>query len=182
MAKTWLVSDRHLWHDNIIKYCKRPFKDGAEMTEALRTYHNELVKDGDLVYDLGDVTMMRHKRQEQMLIDEQLKWNGRWHLFLGNHDHFDTDVYLKAGFKRILGTGQWFANMWMGHFPVHPQSMGRGVACVHGHTHDWPDFDPVITSDGLIKPYFNISIERTNYRPIELDDLIARVEKLNAQA
>lgn len=172
-TKTWFSSDLHLWHDNIIKYCKRPFKDSKEMNEALLTYHNERVKPGDLWYNLGDICMWRRSNQEADFITEMLKWNGRKHLFLGNHDHFGTDAYIKAGFKKILGTGRWWADSIISHYPIYcgPFGIGSAKACVHGHTHDIniPDHTNL---DGVIQPFINLSVENIGYKPIELDDLI----------
>ena len=31
----FFTSDTHFYHDNIIKYCSRPFKDGEHMTEEI---------------------------------------------------------------------------------------------------------------------------------------------------
>ena len=50
--KTWFTADWHLNHENIIRYCKRPFNDVLEMEKALIEGHNKRVKKGDVCYFL----------------------------------------------------------------------------------------------------------------------------------
>ena len=50
------TSDWHLYHTNILKYCDRPFKTIEEMHEVILHNWNRVVKKGDTVYVLGDVT------------------------------------------------------------------------------------------------------------------------------
>ena len=51
---TWITADCHFGHANIIKYCKRPFKDLEEMNAILIKNWNERVSPGDIVIVLGD--------------------------------------------------------------------------------------------------------------------------------
>lgn len=50
MQNYWFSSDHHFDHSNVIKFCKRPFKDVDEMAEKLIENHNSQVKNGDLVF------------------------------------------------------------------------------------------------------------------------------------
>lgn len=51
----YYIADTHFNHKNIIEYCTRPFKDIDEMNEAIINDWNNLVKNEDTVYHLGDV-------------------------------------------------------------------------------------------------------------------------------
>ncbi len=171
----WFSSDLHLWHANIIKFCNRPFDNAYVMTEQLREIHNTYVKPQDKWYNLGDLTMLRNKHDEAKIIDEMKKWNGHKRLIMGNHDHFPLRVYAEI-FEKIVGTGRWFENFWFSHFPIHPDSMGGASACIHGHIHDSPSPPPVVQIDKKTqrvsyKPYINVSVEATNYRPVSLDEI-----------
>jgi len=84
----FFTSDEHYYHENIIKFAKRPFSGLPEMHEALIAGHNEVVKSNDEVYHLGDIAFcdVAHLRE----IVRRL--NGKHHLIYGNHDA-----------KRLLG-------------------------------------------------------------------------------
>ena len=52
--KTFVISDLHLGHKNIIKLCDRPFKSLEEMDNVIINNWNKVVTDEDIVYVLGD--------------------------------------------------------------------------------------------------------------------------------
>ena len=183
----WFTSDRHLSHENIIRYQNRPFANAKEMDEALVDYHNALVKPEDHVYNLGDISMMRGGRVQQELFCNQVrKFNGHKRLLLGNHDHFPIEVYLRAGFEKIYATWRGIDNILLSHVPIHPDSMSTALANVHGHTHGSSDEPPIKAADrdGVVrvKPYINISVERTDYKPLTLEDLHQRIRLAKEKA
>src|SRR3954465_15308876 len=75
--KVYLVSDWHLNHKNIATYCDRP----ENFTELILERHNQTVKPGDLVINLGDVAIGKHRDAEEII----RKMNGRKMLVRGNH-------------------------------------------------------------------------------------------------
>lgn len=176
----WYCSDHHLSHGNIIKYQSRPFVDIREMDEKLLEYHNMLVKPEDHVSFLGDVTIRRGGRiDKEWFIQTMRKFNGHLRLYLGNHDHFPIQTYLDAGFEKIYATWRSEEGILWSHMPIHPQSLGSVRANVHGHIHGNPDYAPVIYLDkeGKVKckPYINVSVEKTDYHPITLDEIQERI-------
>lgn len=180
--KRWFASDHHIGHANIIGFAKRPFKDVGEMDEELLTYHNEFVKPEDHVTFLGDVTLRRGGAQDRLwFIKEMRKYNGHKRLHLGNHDHFPIKVYLDAGFEKIYATWRDEQGLLFSHFPLHPTSLGSAKACIHGHIHqnDSPSPAMRLGKDGkwIIQPYINVSVEVTNYHPISVEEVNARVDK-----
>lgn len=88
----WFTADYHLGHENIIKYCKRPFKNVQEMNETIITRHNQRVKPEDTVFFIGDF-MFRNsaggKKGEGLVHKAEYyisKLNGRFYFIKGNHD------------------------------------------------------------------------------------------------
>ncbi|MEW5901278.1 MAG: phosphoesterase [Acidobacteriota bacterium] len=54
MKNIYFTADSHFNHANIIYFCQRPFASGAEMNEVLIAKWNARVRQGDLIYHLGD--------------------------------------------------------------------------------------------------------------------------------
>ena len=182
----WFSSDLHLSHGNIIGYTGRPFKDIREMDEQLLEAHNMFVKPEDHWSCLGDVTIRRGGRlDKEWFIREIRKYNGHKRLYLGNHDHFPIQTYLDAGFEKIYATWRDEQGILFSHIPIHPMSLGSARANVHGHTHQNPDYPPHVgkSKEGVkwCKPYINISVERTNYRPISIDEINERIRLVKEQ-
>lgn len=198
MATThFFISDTHFWHDNIIKYCNRPFKDGNEMTFIMRDRWNAVVKPSDHIYHLGDVTMLRGSSagdEATRLIEFIHTLNGHKRLILGNHDHFPANVYARAGFEKIKSSDvrkmpDGKGTILFTHIPIHPLSMGRHAANVHGHTHNVPNYAKVARPkyeklwegkewpEPGFSPYINISVEHTNYTPISLEEIHSLIKK-----
>lgn len=166
---TWVYSDPHFYHNNICKFVNydgspvRPWDCAKEMTEQMIEWYNELVDDRDRVYILGDVAFSAAKMKDTV---SRLK--GRKCLVPGNHEppkmrkYFDLfdDVrgyVVKKGFI-------------MSHIPIHPQSLSRWELNIHGHLHG----NQVMTDNNSEpdKRYYNACVERTNFRPILLDDIL----------
>ena len=172
----WFTSDTHFGHENIIKYCNRPFANAQEMDEILVSRWNERVKPSDHIYHLGDVTMARNSQGRGLEILARL--NGHKRLIMGNHDHFHVKHYM-VYFEKVMA--MWRINdFWLTHVPVHHLSLGSCKANVHGHTHT-QNYPPAVRYkyvNGVedrerpyVTPYINISVEQTNYRPINMEEL-----------
>ena len=162
MAKTFLISDTHFGHTNIIKYCDRPFANVDEMDAALIKNWNSVVGPQDKVYHLGDVTLSAKK----MWIMDHL--NGTKILIKGNHDIFPLKVYTPY-FKDIRATHE-LGGYILSHVPVHDSQKYRFDGNIHGHTHEKSLPDPW---------YYNISVEQINYTPITLEQAIKRYSRFN---
>ena len=156
----FVTSDTHFGHANIIKYCNRPFDSVEEMDEALVQNWNSVVKAGDKVYHLGDVTMT------SKALDIMSRLNGRKVLIRGNHDTQKLKFYTPH-FYDIRGSHE-LAGYLMTHIPVAIEQRSRYVGNIHGHLHDKNMGDPW---------YINVSVEQTNYTPVPFDDLIKGEQK-----
>ena len=167
MAKDiWVISDTHWQHYNMIhKFNTRPFSTVEEMDEALMDNWNSVVKPGDKVYHLGDVTF---GNKENYIKNIHKKLNGKKRLIVGNHD----DVkFLAPHFEKVM-LWRMFPDwgLLMTHVPVHPSTLGENrftgkqMINVHGHIHQNP------SPPG---PYKCVCVEQPhmNYTPINIEEL-----------
>lgn len=104
----YFSSDHHFGHLNIIQYCKRPFSSVEEMNEQMAKRWNSIVKQDDVVYYLGDFSLLLEPVE---IIAPKL--NGQKILIMGNHDRChplmskkrvveSEPIYRKAGFQELL--------------------------------------------------------------------------------
>lgn len=77
----WFTGDQHFNHTNIIEYCDRPFATVDEMNAEIVARWNDVVRDGDDVYVLGDFTL----GENAWHYFAQLK--GNIFILPGCHDH-----------------------------------------------------------------------------------------------
>ena len=178
-SNLWFTSDSHFSHYNIIKYSNRPFESVQEMNERMIELWNERVRPQDHIYHLGDVSMCRPRHIKELMA----RLNGHKRLVRGNHDIFHTKEYMEVGWEEIYGI-RVLENFIFTHIPIHPASMANFRANVHGHTHDQPDLSPMMkinpkTQEVRWQHYLNISVEKTNYHPISLEDIRQSVRSLS---
>jgi calcineurin-like phosphoesterase family protein len=166
MSDIYIVSDTHFGHGGILSFKRedgspvRNFSCAEEMDECMVNSWNLVVRPQDHVYHLGDVAM---KRTE---ISTVSRCNGHKRLVRGNHDVFRTKDYLPY-FEEIYGI-RVLDNMIFTHIPIHPESLGRFRANIHGHVHALPQ--------GHFGPkYYNVCVEALGYVPVSLEDLKTRL-------
>jgi calcineurin-like phosphoesterase family protein len=165
----WLISDTHLNHNNIIKYCNRPFSNPKEMNECIQSNWNETIKDGDIVYHLGDVYMGAYPDENYSTERFLSSLKGRKRLILGNHDN-GKDQILQNTFQKISIWRMFVEHgLMLTHVPIHPGSFRHKCSVnVHGHTHD----KDVLNEDGTKDDrYVNVCVDKTNFYPINIDSL-----------
>lgn len=92
LERTWITSDLHFSHGNIIKYCNRPFSSAEEMNEAIVAEWIAKVNPSDSIINLGDNgsapnTDHRDKDQPKHIIDffDSLPFH-KIYMIMGNHD------------------------------------------------------------------------------------------------
>lgn len=83
---TFFTADQHFDHENIIRYCNRPFSTVNEMNQVMIERWNEVVGPDDDVWHLGDFLFgqTHHLKGRARKLFAQL--NGNIVLFRGNHD------------------------------------------------------------------------------------------------
>ena len=138
--KTWITSDLHFGHKNIMKFCpetRARFKDDvAYMNNAMVEEWNARVHPGDLVYILGDVAFMSGSDAGRMIN----RLNGDKILIEGNHDRKTLqDATFRGAFKEVhkyLDITYDGHKCVMFHYPIAEwDQMHRGALHFHGHLH-----------------------------------------------
>jgi calcineurin-like phosphoesterase family protein len=184
MRDIWVTSDSHFRHANILKFVDsttgnlvRPgFADVDAMDEHMIEQWNAVVKQGDIVYHLGDVVMGGADSQSWF----KKNWprlNGSKRLVVGNHD--DVKFLSCGGFFAKVSMWRMFPEfgLLLTHVPVHESSLYRypsknsdvdsiaepvQLLNVHGHTHQHAS-----PSGG----YRCVCVEQTNYTPVNIEEL-----------
>lgn len=113
----FFTSDSHANHENIIKFCKRPFENSQQMDEELIKKWNEKVPKDGIVFHLGDFAWGGYNVWKNFR--EQL--NGKIYLIKGNHCLKNLTTTAKELFEnvtfqlRIEIEGR---KIWLNHFPL----------------------------------------------------------------
>ena len=94
--KLFFTSDTHFGHERIIQYCNRPFKDAAEMNEALIRNWNAVVPPDGTVFHLGDFAMGMDQDRTVGILS---RLNGTIYLVAGNHDRHSLPPAVQDMFK-----------------------------------------------------------------------------------
>jgi calcineurin-like phosphoesterase family protein len=85
--KLFFTADTHFNHENIIRYCDRPFKDVEQMNAMLISKWNKVIDHGDTVIIAGDFAYGDKLQWESLLG----RLSGMKILVQGNHDR-DTAI------------------------------------------------------------------------------------------
>lgn len=164
-------SDTHFFHDNIIKYCNRPFSSTEEMNEKIIENWNSYVKDNDIIYHLGDFSINsrdreKNKSKEQLLKKTFGRLKGKKILIYGNHDIAFLDLYRDLfievmPYKEIkIDNKIWI----LCHYPIEEWNgshSGVGIH-LHGHSH----------GTGTVKPNrIDVGVDCHNFFPLEINEI-----------
>lgn len=167
---TWLISDTHFGHDNIIKYCCRP--DNHE--EIMLENWNTSIGSNDNVLHLGDLCM--GPGAKYFLEDTAPLLNGKKKLILGNHDKKNDEFYNNCGFEIVseFEIKHKYKQNWyiisFSHYPLDKVKYSNQIH-IHGHIHN----NGYNFKDKFVpykKNQINISVEQTKYKPVLFKDLI----------
>lgn len=175
----WFTSDTHFGHENIIRFCNRPFKNAAVMNaELIRRWNQAVLEDG-IVFHLGDFAHGNASLWNDIL--SQL--HGTKYLILGNHDMKS----LRQGYMRwfqdisqqmtIRGGGQ---RIVLNHNPFLCYGGSyRDVWQLFGHVHSGP-----ASHTGLDHPrlkmlfplQYDVGVDNNDYRPISFAEVKTKIE------
>ena len=138
--KTWVTSDTHWGHKNIMSFCPvtraRFRNDVAYMNEQMVIEWNAMIAPEDTVYILGDVAFLPAAKAAEYM----MRCNGSKILIEGNHDRKTLqDPGFRACFREVhkyLDVQFNEIKVVMFHYPIAEfDQMHRGAVHFHGHLH-----------------------------------------------
>jgi calcineurin-like phosphoesterase family protein len=121
----WVTADLHLDHDNIIKYCNRPFSSTGEMAAVLLDNIRRNVAHKDTLYILGDFAW--DKKAFERYAEEVKAWCPDTIWLKGNHDYKQKQLQHAAVVRHNK------RKYYLSHYPL--ATIAPGYTNVHGHCH-----------------------------------------------
>lgn len=192
---TWLTSDLHFGHRNVIGLCARPFAGVGHMHQEMIRLWNDIVAPGDLVIIVGDFSLSTKDAVTYGPLLKGAKW-----LVPGNHDSMHSSkkmsdvkradtikAYEDAGFQIVpeefmLDTA--YGEFYVRHLPylvdgdvdvrykemrtVEPYNL------ICGHVHE--KWKAKRHANG--KAMVNVGVDQWNFRPISLRDVANAISGL----
>jgi calcineurin-like phosphoesterase family protein len=165
----FFTSDPHFGHENIIKYCDRPFKFLEEMDETLIRNWNERVNVTDTVIVDGDFCFVNtsHRgegtRKKWFWYSDQL--NGNKVFIMGNHDRNNrlntaiTNLTLRLNKQQIFVTHR--PSDVIFNYDIH----------LVGHVHNnWKH--KVFNNGERNCVMVNVGVDVWGFRPVRYDEIL----------
>lgn len=179
-SNVFFTSDTHFYHENIIKFCKRPYDNVLMMNEALIKNWNDKVGKNDIVFHLGDFCWGGSPKWREIL--EQL--NGHIYLIRGNHDDKNLKDNVSQYFKHITYQMKIKIDkheVYLNHYPfLCYHGFNRlDIFALHGHVHHSIG-GTGIDEERLVYEFSNqydVGVDANNYAPISWEELKIRVNK-----
>lgn len=171
--KTWLISDTHFGHRNIVIFQQRPESHEVIMLDEWI----KAVGEGDDILHLGDVFMGKQGNPARWA-NVISRLPGRKYLIKGNHDKAKDDLYRMAGFTIIPEFKQ--ANVVFTHRPITKLdhwaiTQAEWTTNIHGHIHgNVLGQNPRDPEDQYIldnKTYINMSVEVRDFKPVRMGNV-----------
>lgn len=187
--KIFFSSDQHFGHQNVIRFCNRPFEDLVQMGETIISNWNSVVSNEDIVITMGDMFWFKDPYAIKRNIE---KLNGKEiYIVFGNHDKKEafryvtdqrfhildgiTHIYLKCEDNR------WYQKTFeivCSHYPLMTWShRDRGSINLFGHIHSGPrsdnDYDqnlPLWKGQQL-----DVGVDNQEYTPVSFEDVLKQL-------
>jgi len=178
----FFMADNHFSHVNILKFCNRPFANVREMDAEMVRRWNEVVRDDDVVYHLGDFTLGANAGWFRRL-------RGTVKVVPGGHDKRWLRQHAKNPYRTASGKivevlpplftleiprGKRPLVVALCHYPMLSWDRSHhGSIHLHGHSHGKI---PAETSGKGVR--IDVGVDVWNFRPVSLGEVEALAERI----
>lgn len=175
-TKIWFTSDTHFGHNNILRFCKRPWSTTLEMDEVLIANWNSVVSSENIVFHLGDFAFAPNSRWKEII--QQL--NGHIYLIVGNHDETRYpgpqifDMFEGVASQMLIKIDD--QHIYLNHYPFLCYAgtyRSQPVIQLYGHVHSGQD-STGLDNDRLKMtfPYqYDVGVDNNNYTPVSWEQI-----------
>ena len=175
--KLFFTSDTHFCHNNIIKYCNRPFNNIEEMNKNLVDNWNKVVPKDGIVFHLGDFALNASTKSVQHILHSL---NGKKYLIIGNHEKAAlSKEFLRNLWEGIYDLAEIFVedeeitykqqHLVMCHYPMIAwNGSHRGSWQLFGHVHGG------LSNKGKINhsaTQLDVGVDCHDYKPISYQEV-----------
>lgn len=172
---TWITSDLHLNHYNILKLeADNLKKNGLSYIDTIDKYNdmiiqhiNSVVAPQDTLYLLGDIVF----GGKDIITSLLPRIHGYKILILGNHDRYSVTMAKKMGFNEVydhpIYLPEGHGKVILSHYPLKEAFDNPYIVYnLHGHLHN---------SRLNLPNYLNVNIAMNGYYPINLKTLLPHI-------
>lgn len=154
----WFLSDTHFDHDNLIKHgARKGFINSSEADDCMADNIRKKVKQGDMVYFVGDFAMWHHDD-----IFQGYKFPGNWCILRGNHDKGWKAKAQYPTIKDIMIEDQ---KITLCHYPMYSFNCSHWNAWqIYGHHHT--DVSHIVTGKRM-----NVCVDLHNFSPVSWEQV-----------
>jgi calcineurin-like phosphoesterase family protein len=185
ITKIWFTSDTHFGHQNILKFCERPFVSIEEMDNTIIERWNLKVGKDDIVFHLGDFAFATNKRWKELIS----LLNGKIYLILGNHDitrwpgTYTMQLFDRVENQMMLKIDNKY-KVYLNHFPFlcYDGTYRNPEDCtiqLHGHVHE--RVGGIGKDDQRLQyrfPYqYDVGVDNNNFYPVSWEEILKIIHK-----
>lgn len=180
MKEFFITSDHHFGHENIIKYCDRPFNSVDHMDWYMIEKWNSVVSKDDVVFHLGDFCLGSSEMAKRYF----KKLNGKISI-LWNLDHHDKrwlnkDIVYNSKYHAVNMLPAIFSYkiedsfLVLCHYPLERWNRSHyGSIHFHGHIHRKN------STLSIVDRRINAGVDLNNFTPINLRPYLDKWKNTN---
>lgn len=183
----YFTSDLHFCHDKEFLYQPRGFNSIEENNNTILQNINNIVKEDDELYILGDLMLKDNKQGLQYIKSINCK---NIHIILGNHDtNTRIELYktipniIEITYATIIKYNK--AHFYLSHYPTFTANYDddkpwhKNLINLYGHTHQQWNFyytnDPCLQNGN---PYmYHVGVDSHNCMPVSIDEIMEDIRQ-----